>query len=376
MFGSAAEREGPLHFRRGPSCFWIFSAPLFFSYCLSFVGLLTAALVYGLLWIGPGPYSTAIIVALSCAGAVLLVSLFVGFRLLYRWGKTFRVWSVTFDAVEQMITARWGLFVPFRVREFPFAEVEAMHVVRKAVRGTRLVYPVSLVLADAIQVPLLEYNDYLPARRTAEEAAAFASRPLIDATVQPPQFIAADKVGKPMRAAGPPVGVKTPVAAPPHGCRCSISWEKETVVICVPPRSFRLVTIQNVKIGVVLALIAAAAGGGAWWHTGDTRKSAAAALLTLLVFCLPLALLFLAKRLLMTRRTTTIRVDEEGLHYRARGLLYRATRRIPHEELRTIRLNENAIEILTARERLRFGEHLNAPEREWLCAALNQLVTG
>jgi hypothetical protein len=369
-----------LHFRRGPSCSWIITAPLYLSFCLGLFALLGALLVVEWRWIGPPPYSGFTIAALVCSGFGELLYLIAGLRLLYRWGKAFRIDTVTFDRLRQLVTIRKGVFVPLSVSEVYFAEVEALHIGRKTVHAKRnkdhLVYPVSLALADDKHAPLLEYDDYFQARRMAEEAAAYASLSLIDATVEPPQFIEADKVGKPLRTAQQGVRARPTLAPLPRGSRCRVAWEEETAVVRLPIAGLPFVLADSLKGAVILALISAGVGGCVWWMTKDSNRTAGAVLATLLIFWLPWLSLFLLKWLFFKLRATTIRVDGTGLHYRARGLLYRSTRRISHAELRSIRVNENTVEILTTREGLRFGDKLTAAEREWLSDALNKLAAG
>jgi hypothetical protein len=110
------------------------------------------------------------------------------------------------------------------------------------------------------------------------------------------------------------------------------------------------------------------------WLTGDWQKWGHLALLGTLWFVAPLGTLVLLVSVFFNFRTTTITVDNAGLHYHNRALLRWSTRHIPHGELKGIRLDGNAVEILTIRKRLRIGEQLSATERVWLCESLNKLA--
>jgi hypothetical protein len=272
------------------------------------------------------------------------------------------------------------VFVALSAREYPFPEIDAMHIGRKAVHAYRaryhLVYPVSLLLADGTHGTLLEYDDYFQARRMAEEAAAYGSLPLLDASVEPPQFVGADKVGKPLRPTVQGVRVKPMVALPPRGSRCRVAWEQETAVVRLPLSGLAYVRDEFVKGVAILALITAGVAGIVWWWTSVLQKATSAALGTTFFFCLPLLSLFLLKWAFFQIRGTLIKVDNNGLHYRTRALLFRSTRSILHVDLKSIRPDGDVIEILTSRERIRFGENLTASERVWLCDALNKLAVG
>lgn len=355
--GSPGKHE-PLCFRRGPSCSWIITAPLFLGYCLVLYSS-------GLYFLVTEQY-----------GWLSLLFLVPGSFYAYRWGKAFRYRSAAFERRYEAVLVRRGVFFPLLVREYHFADIEALRLDRKWVRARRnknvLVYPVSLSLADGTRALLLEYTDYFQARRMAEEAAMYATLPLLDASVDPPQLCPADQVGKPLRATATEC-VRPSLALAPRGSRCRIVWEGETAEVRLSAGVLALVLRNNIKRACVLALLASSVSGVVWWVTGDPQMTRNIAL-GAFSFYLALLCLFLLFGMVFQVRTTTIRIDRVGLAYRARGLLFFRTRRIPHGELKGIRQDGNVIEILTARERLRFGEALTGPERQWLCESLNKLA--
>ena len=373
---------GPLHFRHGPSCFWIVTAPLYFVACVVFSAVLSVPLWYGLQALRSDPSAILTVAGLSCAGLLWLGFSIFGLRRLYKWGKAFRFWSVTFDRVQQTVSARWGLFVPLRVRQYLFAEIEALQLGRKTVRGYRgrsyVVYPVHLLLSNGRQPQLLEYTDFFQARRMAEEAARYADS-AVDRRdgMKPPQFNRGVTVLRANRCAVEPgVGNKPLLPPAPHGSRCQISWEDEAAAVRLSysgwagplTRLFKFLSYVGLVGGVPLVLLG--------WLTGDWQKWGSLALLGVLWGVAPLGTLIFLVSVFFTIRTTTITVDSAGLHYHNRALLRGSTRHIPHGELKSIRLDGKAVEILTLRKRLRVGEQLSATERAWLCESLNKLAVG
>jgi hypothetical protein len=357
--GNTGKHE-PLCFRRGPSCSWIIAAPLFLGYCV---------VLYG---------TSLYLLATQQYGWLSLLFVVPGSFYVYRWAKAFRYQSATFDRRYEAVLVRRGLFIPLLVREYHFADIEALHLARKWVRVRRNkhvpVYPVSLELTGGMRALLLEYADYFQARRMVEEAAVYATLPLLDASVDPPQLCPADQVGKPLRSSEAAGRVQPSLAEAPRGSRCRIVWEGETAEVHLPARGLAFLLLNNIKRVCVLALLTGGASGIVWWVTGDAQTTRNIALGIVGYICLPLLSLFLLFGMIFRIRATTIRIDRASLAYRSRGLLFQHTRRIPHAELKSIRQDGNVIEILTARERIRFGDTLTAAERQWLCESLNKLA--
>jgi hypothetical protein len=300
--------------------------------------------------------------------------------IVFKLGRGFRYWSATFDEARQTITTRWGLFVPFVVREYRFHELSAIQLNQRTVHEYHDVYTVYylvyLRLIDGASSKALEYTDFHQSWSLAERLAVGARLPLVDATVEPPQLIPAGQVGQPLRRPSRQPHVKPLLPLAPYDCRCTVRWEDTTGIIRLPLPVYPFLVVGTVKFLGVLVLLTFCVCAGALLMGRDVPGAVSMGSWIAIYVFVPLFVVGQVLRLLFGFSRTTITVDDVGLHFRMRALLYGSTIRIPHEELKSIRLDNDVVEIIGDRDRIRFGDHLTATERHWVCDALHRMAVG
>jgi len=167
--------------------------------------------------------------------------------------------GVVIDRAQGVVTAWWGLLVPFRRRQHPLSEFHRV-TVRREVRGSqkhrRTVFPVRLVGSGEARVEVDARGLPDAARRLGEDVAKFAQLPLSDSSLGEEVVREVAELDESVRERWERTGERPEVAEAPEGARSRQTVVGDALEFELPPPGLRQWHIVGLAIGLGIPVVA------------------------------------------------------------------------------------------------------------------------
>lgn len=242
--------------------------------------------------------------------------------------------GVVLDRSQGTATAWWGLLVPFKAKQRPLSDFDAVAItkeIRRSDKSTYTVYPVRLTgTTDPLNIE--ESRDADRARDRAEEVAKFLNLGVEDSSSGETVRREAGTLDESVRDRLLRTGEEIELPEQPAGCKSTYRSDGDTLVIDIPPPGFRLQQILIMVMGLVFPGFVCV-GFLPVMLTAKTKPPAFVVGFVVLFFVLLPLLLTWIPAIKMARTRDRVATSSRSLEVQRKGLLFGKTTTIPMDEL-------------------------------------------
>lgn len=310
--------------------------------------------------------------------AVPFGAVFAGIGAAFAFGRA----GLVLDRAAGTATHWWGLLVPFSSTTVPLVSIRGVLIHREERRSKDSSYTVYPVRLDSSKDRILvrEFQDYMAARRCAEEAAKFLNLGIRDVSTGTAVEREAGTLDESLRDQARRTGRVAETPPPPEGCRVSYDVSGDEVTFDLPKIGFRGGHWAVLTLALLGSLLLAAFLLP-MFLSGKSNGS------LLALVSAPIAVIVTGVVLSANTRER-VRASPERLRVERYSALHQSPQEIPADRLEELfltgdlslggRMANPTGRVICARSddlSMRFGDGLTDTEVTWLKAMVEALVT-